>query len=89
MRNRISAEYEYGTTDRPIMRTDVVDFHRARLRGRFSPFEKLEVSGSATLFDTDNDIPDLDFTSLQRNYAVDFTYAVAPRVTFSGGCRTE
>ncbi|MFB3905415.1 MAG: hypothetical protein ACE15E_18365 [Acidobacteriota bacterium] len=85
MRNRISAEYEYGTTDRPIMRTDNVDFHRARLRGRFSPFEKLEVNGTATLFDTDNDIPDLDFTSRQRNYALDFTYAIMPRVSFSGG----
>ncbi len=85
MRNRISAEYEHGTTDQPIMRTDVVDFHRARLRGRFSPFEKLEISGNATLFDTDNDIPDLDFTSLQRNYALDFTYAVAPRVSVSAG----
>ncbi|RPI28045.1 MAG: hypothetical protein EHM61_06480 [Acidobacteria bacterium] len=85
MRNRISAEYEYGTTDRPIVRTDVVDFHRARLRGRFSPFEKLEFSGNATLFETDNDIPDLDFTSLQRDYGLDFTYAVTPRVSFSGG----
>ncbi len=85
MRNRISAEYEHGTTDRPIMRTDAVDFHRARLRGRFSPFEKLEFSGNATLFDTDNDIPDLDFTSLQRNYALDVTYAITPRVSFSAG----
>jgi len=84
-RNRISAEYEYGTTDQPIMRTDVVDFHRARLRGRFSPFEKLEFSGNATLFDNDNDIPDLDFTSLQRNYGLDVTYAITPRVSFSLG----
>ncbi|HXK58388.1 MAG TPA: hypothetical protein PLP42_00710 [Acidobacteriota bacterium] len=85
MRNRISAEYEYGTTDRPIIRTDVTDFHRARLRGRFSPFEALEFSGNVTLFDTDNDIPDLDFTSRQRNYALEFTYAATPRISFSGG----
>jgi hypothetical protein len=85
MRNRISAEYEHGTTDRPIMRTDVVDFHRARLRGRFSPFEKLEFSGNATLFDNDDDVPDLDFTSRQRNYALDVTYAITPRVSLSAG----
>ncbi|RPJ53631.1 MAG: hypothetical protein EHM23_30570 [Acidobacteria bacterium] len=85
MRNRISAEYEHGSTDQPIMRTDIVDFHRARLRGRFSPTEKLELNGTATLFDTDNDIPDLDFTSLQRDYALDFTYAITPRVSFSAG----
>jgi len=85
MRNRISAEYERGTTDQPIMRTDIVDFHRARLRGRFSPFEKLEFNGTATLFDNDNDVPDLDFTSLQRTYALDLNYAITPRVNFYGG----
>ncbi len=86
MRNRISAEYEYGMTDQPLMRTDVVDFQRARLRGRFSPFESLEFNGSATLFDNeDDDMPEIDFTSRSRDYSLQFSYAPITRISFSGG----
>ncbi len=86
MRNRISAEYEYGMTDRPIMRTDVADFQRARLRGRFSPFENLELNGSATLFDNEDDeVPEIDFTSRSRDYTLQFSYNPITRVSFSGG----
>jgi hypothetical protein len=85
MRNRISAEYEYGQTDRPVLRTDAVDFQRASLRGRFSPFEKLQFEGNATLFNNDDDITSLDFTSRQRNYALQFDYAPIARVSLTGG----
>jgi hypothetical protein len=84
-RDRISAEYEYGRTDQPIFRTDVVDFQRVRVRGRYSPFEKLQFEGSATVFDNDDDVSSIDFTSRQREYDLHFSYALASRVSVSGG----
>jgi hypothetical protein len=84
--NRVSAEYEYGNTNRPIMRTDIVDFQRARLRGRFTPFAALQFEGSATLFDTEtDDVPQIDFTSRNRDYALQLNYTPARRFSFSGG----
>jgi len=84
-RNTLALEYELGRTDQPIFRTDVVDFYRLRLRGRLHPTESLQVSGSVTLFDHDNDIPEIDFTSRQRSYALQFTYTPVPRISISGG----
>ena len=43
------------------------------------------MSGSVTLFDHDNDIPGIDFTSRQRSYALQFTYTPVPRISISGG----
>jgi hypothetical protein len=83
-RNRIAAEYEVGKTDQPILRTDVVDYQRFRLRGRFSPSRKLEFNGSATLFDHESDIADIDFTSRTRDYDLQFTYNLVSRVSVSG-----
>jgi hypothetical protein len=83
-RNTLALEYERGKTDQPIIRTDVLDFHRLRVRGRFHPFDSLQLSGSVTLFDHDNDIPEIDFTSRQRNYALQFTYTPVPRISISG-----
>ena len=83
-RNTLALEYELGKTDQPIFRTDALDFHRLRVRGRFHPFDSLQLSGSVTLFDHDNDIPEIDLTSRQRNYALQFTYMPVPRVSISG-----
>jgi hypothetical protein len=83
-RNTLGLEYELGRTDQPIFRTDVVDFYRLRLRGRFHPMESLQMSGSVTLFDHDNDLPEIDLTSRQRNYTLQFTYTPLPRLSISG-----
>ncbi len=37
-----------------------------------------------TLLDHDNDIPEIDLTSRQRSYALQFTYMPAPRISISG-----
>ena len=85
-RDRISAEYEYARTDRPILRTDAVDYHKASLRGRYAPFEKLQFEGNATLFDNlDRRVEALNFTSRQRNYALQFSYTPITRVSVTGG----
>ena len=83
-RNTLALEYELGRTDQAIFRTDVVDFYRLRLRGRFHPMESLQMSGSVTMFDHDNDIPEIDLTSRQRNYTLQFTYTPLPRISVSG-----
>jgi hypothetical protein len=84
--NRVSAEYEYGKTNRPILRTDIVDFQRARLRGRLTPFNGLQLEGSAMLFDHENDeASQIDFTSRTRDYALQLNYTPARRFSFSGG----
>jgi hypothetical protein len=83
-RSTIALEYELGRTDQPIFRTDVVDFDRLRLRGRFHPFDSLQLSGSVTLFDNNNDIPEIDLTSRQRSYTLQFTYTPVARISISG-----
>jgi hypothetical protein len=56
------------------------------VRGRYSPFEKLQLEGNATLFDTDDDeLESLDFTSRQRSVGLQFNYAPINRVSLSGG----
>jgi hypothetical protein len=84
-RKTIAVEYELGRTDQPIFRTDAVDFHRLRLRGRFRPYETLQFNGSLTLFDHDDDLPEIDLTSRQRNYSLQFTYTPMPRISIAGG----
>ena len=43
-----------------------------------------QLSGSVTLFDNNDDIPEIDFASRQRNYALQFTYTPVPRISISG-----
>lgn len=81
-RDRIAVDYELGRTDQAIYRTDAVDFHRLRIRGRYSPFESLELSGSLRLFDHDNDV--IAYTSRNRGYTLQFSYAPAPRWSLGG-----
>jgi hypothetical protein len=83
-RTRVALEYEYGVTDAAIVRTDTVDFHRARLRGSYSPFEALEFHGSATLFNNQNDLENIDFTARERDYSLQFNYTPLRRVTVVG-----
>jgi hypothetical protein len=83
-RTRVALEYEYGVTDSAIVRTDTVDFHRARLRGSYSPFASLEVHGSATLFNNQNDLENIDFTARERDYSLQLTYTPLRRVTLIG-----
>jgi hypothetical protein len=83
-RSRLALEYEYGVTDAAIVRTDTVDFHRARLRGSYSPFGTLEFHGSATLFNNKNDLENIDFTARERDYSLQFNYTPLRRVTLFG-----
>ncbi len=82
--NQISLDYELGRTDQPIFRLDPVDFERLRIRGKFSPTESLRFSGSASLFDHDDDFGAIDFTSRNRVYSLEFTYDPLSRVSLSG-----
>ncbi len=82
-RNRIAADYEFGRTNQPIVRTDPANFHRLRMRGKFSPFEALEIDGSITLFDNDDRLNSIDFTSRDRDYALQVNYAPTRRVAVS------
>ncbi|UCF37582.1 MAG: hypothetical protein JSU96_01560 [Acidobacteriota bacterium] len=81
-RNRIIVDYERGRTDQAIMRTDPVDFDRVKVQGRFSPIESLEISGSVTLFDHQNDV--LDYFSDNRGYSLQLTYTPNERMSFTG-----
>jgi hypothetical protein len=81
-RNRLSVEYELGRTDRPIMRTEPTDYDRLRIQGRFSPFERLELNGSLSLFDHEESR--VDFTSRSRIYSLQFTYRPLNRVAVAG-----
>ena len=81
-RDRIAVDYELGRTDQPIFRTDPLDFTRLRIRGRYSPFESLEINGSLRLFDHDNDV--LSYTSRNRGYTLQFSYSPAVRLSFGG-----
>lgn len=83
--NRISAEYELGRTDQPIIRLDPVNFHRLRLRGRVSPFRSLRLSANWTLFDHEDDFESIDLTSRTRDFSVRFDYALRDRISISGG----
>ncbi len=81
-RDRIAVDYELGRTNQPILRTDALDFNRLRVRGRYSPFESLEISGSLRLFDHDNDL--LSYTARNRAYSLEFNYAFSSRISFGG-----
>ncbi len=81
---RIAAEYEYGDTDRPIFRTDPVDFHRLRVNGRWRVSERLQFSGTASVFDHDDDLASVDFTSRSRDWSLQFDYALPGRTTVHG-----
>ncbi len=83
--NRISVDYEYGRTNRPIQRTDEIDFHRLRITGRAAPLPKLQLDGLVTLFDHDDDLTSIDLASRNRNYALRFAYDPSPRFSISGG----
>ncbi|MBI4445276.1 MAG: hypothetical protein HY645_05140 [Acidobacteria bacterium] len=81
--NRISAEYEYGHTTQAVFRLDPVDFHRARVRGRLSPINWLELNGSITLFDNRDPQREIDWTSRDRNYTLQVGFTPHQRVTFT------
>ncbi len=83
-RGRISADYEFGDTDRPIFRTDPVDSDRLRINGRFRPWKSLQFTGSANLFDHDDDLPSIDFTSRSRDWSLQFDYTPRDRLIVSG-----
>jgi hypothetical protein len=75
-------DYELGRTNQPILRTDPLDFNRLRIKGRYSPFEALEISGNMRLFDHDNDL--LAYTSRNRGYTLEFNYSPTARMSFGG-----
>ena len=81
-RNRLAIDYEHGWADQPIFRTDVTDYDRLRLHGRFSPSERLEFTGIVTLFDNQEDF--VDFTSENRTYSLQFNYRPMDRFGISG-----
>ena len=81
---RIALDYELGRTDRPLVRTDQLDFHRLHVRGRMSPHEGLEVSGSIRLLAHDDDLESIDFTSRSRDLGLGFNYALNRRISVAG-----
>ncbi|MFQ5739351.1 MAG: hypothetical protein ACE5JX_10105, partial [Acidobacteriota bacterium] len=67
-----------------ILRTDPVDFQKIRVRGRLSPLASLRFDGSFSLFDHDDDLESIDFSSRDRDLMFQFTYTPHNRITVSG-----
>lgn len=84
LRNRLVLDYELARTDQPLLRTDSLDYHQLRLRGKLSFWEPLEFNGSLTLFDNDSLLETLDFTSHNRDYTLSFHYTPHRRLSVTG-----
>lgn len=76
-RCEIGIDYEFGRSDQPILRTDAVDFERLRLHGKATLFSTLHFAGSVLVYDHDDDLAEIDFTSENRDVAVNVDYTPA------------
>ncbi|HEU0050257.1 MAG TPA: hypothetical protein VFQ43_21890, partial [Nitrososphaera sp.] len=65
-----SMDFEAGQGNRVYSRTDILDYRKVRLRGRYRPWEFLAVNGSFSLLDHENQRPDLGYNFQNRGYSV-------------------
>ena len=66
----VSLDFETGQGDRVYSRTDVLNYRKVRVRGRYSPWEILTVSGAFSLMDHENTRPDLGYDFENRGFTV-------------------
>lgn len=73
----VSLDFEAGQGDRVYSRTDVLNYRKVRLRGRYRPWEILTVSGAFSLMDHENTRPDLGYDFENRGFTVSVSLAPA------------
>ncbi len=79
----LSLDFEVGNGNQVYSRTDILDYRRVRLRGRYRPWEFLTVNGSFSLLDHENPRSDLNYYFQNRGYS--FSLSLAP----AGGKRVS
>jgi hypothetical protein len=73
----LSLDFEAGQGDRVYSRTDILDYRRVRLRGRYQPWSWAAVSGSFSLLDHENNRPDLGYDFENRGYSFSLSFTPA------------
>ncbi|HYM12578.1 MAG TPA: hypothetical protein VEU62_17710 [Bryobacterales bacterium] len=70
-----NADFETAAADRTFFRTDLANYQRARLRGRYRMSKSLSATGSFAIFNNQNPARDvnLDFQSRQTSLALIWT----------------
>ena len=79
----MSLDFETGEGDRVYSRTDVLNYRKVRLRGRYRPWEMITVSGAFSLMNHENTRPDLRYDFENRGYTVSVSLAPAGGKRFS------
>lgn len=71
----LNADLEASTGDRTFFRTDLADYQRAKLRGRYRPIKALALTGSFAILNNQNPAPGVsfDYQSRQTSLALFFT----------------
>jgi len=73
----LSLDFEDGQGNRVYTRTDILNYRKVRLRGRYHPWEFLSVSGSFYLLDHENPRSDLNYYFQNRGYSVSLSLTPA------------
>ncbi len=71
----LSLDLEIGEGNRVFSRTDVLDYRKLRVRGRYRPWESLTLSGSFSFMDHENNRPDLDYDFQNRGFTLSASLA--------------
>ena len=71
----LSLDFEDGSGSRVFTRTDILDYKKVRVRGRYRLWDALTVSGSYSLMDHENQQSDLGYNFQNRGYNVSLTLA--------------
>ena len=74
-KTEVSLDFESGQGDRVFSRTDILDYRKVRLRGRYRPWDILTVSGAFSLMDHENTRPDLGYDFESRGFTVSVSLA--------------
>jgi len=79
----LSLDFEAGQGNQVYSRTDILDYRKVRLRGRYHPWEFLTINGSFFLLDHENPRSDLNYYFQNRGYSfsLSLTPAGGKRVT--------
>ena len=72
----LSLDFEAGEGSRVYSRTDVLDYRKVRLRGRYRAWDMLTLSGAFSLLNHENTRPDLDYDF--ENYGFTLSLSLAP-----------
>ena len=63
-------DFEDSTGNRVFSRTDILDYQKARIRGRYKIWKSLDVSGSFFLLNFQNGRPDLNYNFTSNGYSI-------------------